>query len=68
MDVEVVLYRDEDGVWVAECPSVPGTVSQGSTEEEAVQNHEDALRGTIEVRKQLGLPPIVRRRTVRISA
>lgn len=68
MDVEVVLYRDEDGVWIAECPSVPGTVSQGSTEEEAVQNIEDALKGTIEVRKELGLPPIVRRRTVRISA
>jgi len=30
MELLVSLYRDEDGVWIAECPSIPGCVSQGS--------------------------------------
>ncbi len=36
MKLIVSLDRDEDGVWIAECPSIPGCVSQGSTKEEAL--------------------------------
>ena len=39
----VTLDRDEDGMWVAECPSVPGCVSQGQTREEAVANVREAI-------------------------
>jgi len=38
MKLTVSLDRDEDGVWIVECPSIPGCVSQGSTREEALEN------------------------------
>jgi len=40
---QVVLYRGEDGYWVAEVPSLPGCVSQGSSREEAVTNAKEAI-------------------------
>ena len=52
----VTLDRDEDGVYVVECPAVPGCVSQGSTEEEALENIRDAIRQCLEVRRERGLP------------
>ena len=39
----VVIYPGEDGYWVADCPSLPGCVSQGKTREEAVANARDAI-------------------------
>ncbi len=53
---QVVLYPGEDGYWVAECPSLPGCVSQGPTKEEAVQNIREAIAGYILVLEQDGLP------------
>ncbi len=41
---QVVLYPGEDGYWVAECPSLPGCVSQGKTREAAIENVRDAIR------------------------
>jgi len=41
---QVVLYPGEDGYWVAECPSLPGCISQGTTREEAIVNARDAIR------------------------
>ena len=38
MKLLVTIDRDEDGVYVAECPSIPGCVSQGKTEKEALKN------------------------------
>ena len=52
----VTIDRDEDGVYVIECPAVPGCVSQGSTEEEALKNIRDAIRECLEVRRERGLP------------
>ena len=52
----VTLERDEDGYLVAECPSLPGCVSQGKTEEEALANIKDAICGILEVRREKGLP------------
>jgi predicted RNase H-like HicB family nuclease len=40
---QVVIYPGEDGYWVAECPSLPGCVSQGTTREEAIVNIRDAI-------------------------
>jgi predicted RNase H-like HicB family nuclease len=56
MIFNVTLDRDEDGVWVVECPSIPGCVSQGSTKEEALENIKDALRFCLEVRAEKGYP------------
>ncbi|MEA2164451.1 MAG: hypothetical protein QOK37_2578 [Thermoanaerobaculia bacterium] len=41
---QVVIYPGEDGYWVAECPSLPGCVSQGKTRVEAVANAREAIR------------------------
>jgi len=40
---QVLIYPGEDGYWVAECPSLPGCVSQGQSKEEAVKNVKEAI-------------------------
>ena len=40
---QVLLYRGEDGWWVAEVPSLPGCVSQGMSREEAIVNVKEAI-------------------------
>jgi predicted RNase H-like HicB family nuclease len=52
----VTLDRDEDGVWIAECPSIPGCVSQGATRDEALENVKEAIGLCLEVRAEMGLP------------
>jgi predicted RNase H-like HicB family nuclease len=64
----VTLDRDEDGVWVAECPSIPGCVSQGATREEALANVRDAIRDCLEVRAERGMPLTVETHQVEVSA
>jgi predicted RNase H-like HicB family nuclease len=54
MTFTVTLDRDEDGMWVVECPSIPGCVSQGKTKDEAVENIKDAIKLCLEVRAELG--------------
>ncbi|MFM7128122.1 MAG: type II toxin-antitoxin system HicB family antitoxin, partial [bacterium] len=34
MQFAITLDRDEDGAWVAECPAIPGCVSQGKSRDE----------------------------------
>jgi len=48
MKYRVIIEQDEDGVFVAECPSFPGCVSQGATRAEAEENIRDAIKGYIE--------------------
>lgn len=48
MRYRVVLEQDEDGIYVAECPSLPGCVSQGNTREEALTNIKNAMSGYLE--------------------
>ena len=52
----ITLARDEDGVWVAECPAIPGCVSQGATREEAQENVKEAIAACLEVRAERGMP------------
>ncbi|MGH9862926.1 MAG: type II toxin-antitoxin system HicB family antitoxin [Candidatus Acidiferrales bacterium] len=49
---QVVLYRGDDGFWVAECPSLPGCVSQGQTRERAIENIREAVQAYIEALKE----------------
>jgi predicted RNase H-like HicB family nuclease len=44
---QVIVYPGEDEYWVAECPSLPGCVSQGKTREEAIANIREAIEGYI---------------------
>ncbi|MEO8166608.1 MAG: type II toxin-antitoxin system HicB family antitoxin [bacterium] len=56
MKFTITMSRDEDGMFIAECPSIPGCVSQGKTEEEAQLNIQDAIKQSLEVRAELGMP------------
>ena len=56
MKFTVTFDRDEDSVWVIECPAIPGCVSQGQTREEAIENIKDAIKLALEVRAELGIP------------
>jgi len=53
---QVVIYRGEDGYWVAECPSLPGCISQGKTREDAVANAREAIREYIAALEDDRLP------------
>ena len=67
MRFAVTIDRDEDGMYVAECPAIPGCISQGRTEAEALENVQDAIRGCLEVRAERGMPLTVTTREVEIS-
>jgi predicted RNase H-like HicB family nuclease len=62
----VTMFQDEDGAFIAECPSIPGCVSQGNTEEEAERNIEQAIKECLEVRAERGLPLVVSTREVEV--
>jgi predicted RNase H-like HicB family nuclease len=64
----VTIDRDDDGVWVIECPAIPGCVSQGSTKEEALENIREAIHLCLEVRAERGLPLTVETRQVEVMA
>ena len=40
---KVIVETDEDGVYIATAPSVPGVAEQGESAEEAVENLKTAL-------------------------
>jgi len=48
MKYRILIEQDEDGVFVAECPSLPGCISQGKTRKEAIDNIQDAIKGYLE--------------------
>ena len=52
---QVLIYPGEDGFWVAECPSLPGCISQGETREEAVTNIREAIELYIEALDEDGI-------------
>jgi predicted RNase H-like HicB family nuclease len=62
----VTMFQDEDGTFIAECPSIPGCVSQGGTEEEAQANIEEAIKACLEVRARRGMPLTVSTREVEV--
>jgi predicted RNase H-like HicB family nuclease len=53
---QVIIYPGEDGYWVAECPSLPGCVSQGKSKEEVIPNIKEAIQEYISVLQEDGLP------------
>ncbi len=68
MIFNITIERDEDGVWITECPSIPGCVSQGVTKDEAIENIKDAIKICLEVRAEKGLPLTVETRQVEVAA
>ena len=67
MKLVITLDRDEDGVWIAECPSIPGCVSQGQTRDEAIANIREAISLCLEVRAERGLPLTVETQQVEVT-
>ena len=68
MTFSITLDRDEDGVWIAECPAIPGCVSQGTTRDEATDNVREAIRLCLEVRAEQGMPLTIETRRVEVVA
>ena len=56
MKFVTTLVQDQDGIWIAECPSIPGCISQGETREIALANIREAISACLEVRAECGLP------------
>ena len=67
MKLIVTLERDETGMIVAECPSIPGCISQGRTEAEAMANIREAIQACIEARAANGMPLTVATREVEVG-
>ncbi len=67
MEFNVTVDRDEDGVWIVECPSIPGCISQGRTKEEALKNIEEAIALCLEVRAEKRLPLTIETRQVEVA-
>ena len=67
MKLTVTLDRDGDGVWIAECPSIPGCISEGETKEEALANIREAIELCLEVRAETGMPLTIETRQVEVT-
>ncbi|MGC9949344.1 MAG: type II toxin-antitoxin system HicB family antitoxin [Bryobacteraceae bacterium] len=68
MKLLVTLEPDETGMLVAECPSIPGCISQGPTEAEALDNIREAIVGCLETRAAHGMPLTIEVREVEVPA
>jgi predicted RNase H-like HicB family nuclease len=66
MKFPISIYKDEDGMYIAECPSIPGCVSQGCSEAEAEANLTDAIKECLAVRSEKGLPLTVSIREIEV--
>jgi len=67
MRLVVTLERDETGMVVAECPAIPGCVSQGRTEDEAIANIREAIAACVEARAANGMPVTISVREVEVA-
>ena len=68
MKFNVTVDRDEDGIWVVECPAIPGCVSQGVTKDEALENIKEAIALCLEVRAEKGMPLTIETRQIEVAA
>ena len=66
MKFNITIDRDEDGVWIAECASIPGCVSQGKTKDVALKNIREAIALCLEVRAEQGMPLTVETRQLEV--
>lgn len=69
MKYRVVIEQDEHGTFVAECPTLPGCVSQGKTRTEALANIKDAIEGYLASLRKHGepVPPPITEEVVEVS-
>ena len=69
MRFRVILEPDEDGVFVAQVPSLPGCISQGTTRVEALKNVQEAIEGYLESLREHNepIPPSIDEEVVEVS-
>jgi len=69
MQFRIWINQDEDGMFVAEVPELPGCISQGKSREEAMDNIKDAIKGYLESLKKHNepIPLSIREEMVEIS-
>ncbi|MCH8020210.1 type II toxin-antitoxin system HicB family antitoxin [candidate division KSB1 bacterium] len=69
MKFRIIIELDEDGVFVSECPSLPGCVSQGLTRQKALNNIQDAIQGYLESLKKHNepIPPAIEEEIVEVT-
>ena len=70
MRFRVLIEEDEDGKFVANCPTLPGCWSQGDTREEAKHNIADAIEGYLASLKKHGdpIPPPISEEMIEVDA
>ena len=69
MKYRILIEQDEDGTFVAECPSLPGCISQGKSRKQALENIQDAIRGYLESLKKHNepIPPSIEEEIVEVK-
>jgi len=65
----IIIEQDEDGVFVAECPSLPGCITQGRTRKESINNIQDAIKGYITSLKKHDepIPPAITEEVIEVA-
>ncbi|MBI2140329.1 type II toxin-antitoxin system HicB family antitoxin [Candidatus Woesearchaeota archaeon] len=70
MNFRIQIKQDEDGIFIAECSSLPGCISQGKTREKTISNIQDAMKGYLESLKKHNepVPPSIEEELVEVNA
>lgn len=67
MKLIVTFEVDAEGWYIAECPAIPGCISQGRTREEAIANIQEAIELCLEVRREEGMPLVVETAEIEVA-
>jgi len=69
MKYRVYLEQDEDGIFVATCPALPGCVSQGRTRTEAMDHIREAIEGYLQSLRKHGepVPPSISEEVIEVA-
>jgi len=70
MKFRIIIEQDEEGMFIAECPTLPGCLSQGKTRTEALKNIKEAMKGYLESLKKHNepIPPSIEEEVVEVHA
>jgi len=70
MKYRILIEQDEDGIFVAECPSLLGCISQGNSRKEVLENIQDAIKGYLESLRKHDepVPPSIEKEIVEVAS
>ena len=69
MKYRIFIEQDENGVFIAECSSLPGCISEGKTRNEAIENIKDAISGYLKSLKKHNepIPPPIQEEIIEVA-